>query len=65
MSKSLGNTVDPNQVCDTLGADILRLWVASVDYQDDHPHFRQYFEANYGSVSKNPQHAAVSARQFV
>lgn len=36
MSKSLGNTVDPNQVCQKLGADILRLWVASVDYQSDH-----------------------------
>lgn len=35
MSKSLGNTVDPNQVCGRLGADILRLWVASVDYQAD------------------------------
>lgn len=35
MSKSLGNTVDPNQVCGKLGADILRLWVASVDYQSD------------------------------
>jgi isoleucyl-tRNA synthetase len=36
MSKSLGNTIDPNQVCQKLGADILRLWVASVDYQSDH-----------------------------
>jgi isoleucyl-tRNA synthetase len=36
MSKSLGNTVDPNKVCNTLGADILRLWVASVDYKEDH-----------------------------
>lgn len=35
MSKSLGNTVDPNQVCDKLGADILRLWVSSADYQSD------------------------------
>ncbi|RAV19821.1 isoleucine--tRNA ligase [Paenibacillus contaminans] len=35
MSKSLGNTIDPNQVCDKLGADILRLWVSSVDYQED------------------------------
>ncbi|TVY09581.1 isoleucine--tRNA ligase [Paenibacillus cremeus] len=35
MSKSLGNTIDPNQVCDKLGADILRLWVSSVDYQSD------------------------------
>ncbi len=35
MSKSLGNTVDPNQVSNKLGADILRLWVSSVDYQSD------------------------------
>ncbi|MFD2612826.1 isoleucine--tRNA ligase [Paenibacillus gansuensis] len=35
MSKSLGNTVDPNKVCNSLGADILRLWVSSVDYQSD------------------------------
>jgi isoleucyl-tRNA synthetase len=35
MSKSLGNTVDPLKVCGQLGADILRLWVASADYQAD------------------------------
>jgi isoleucyl-tRNA synthetase len=35
MSKSLGNTIDPNVVCNKLGADILRLWVSSVDYQSD------------------------------
>ena len=35
MSKSLGNTIDPLQVCKEFGADILRLWVASVDYQAD------------------------------
>ncbi|WP_159883991.1 isoleucine--tRNA ligase [Paenibacillus puerhi] len=35
MSKSLGNTVDPNKVCDKLGADILRLWVSSTDFQAD------------------------------
>ncbi|MGW8271255.1 MAG: isoleucine--tRNA ligase, partial [Burkholderiales bacterium] len=31
MSKSLGNTVAPQQVSNTLGAEILRLWVASTD----------------------------------
>ena len=36
MSKSLGNTIDPNVVSSKLGADILRLWVSSVDYQADH-----------------------------
>lgn len=35
MSKSLGNTIVPAKVMDQLGADILRLWVASVDYQSD------------------------------
>lgn len=33
MSKSLGNVVAPEKVVQTLGADILRLWVASIDYR--------------------------------
>ncbi len=37
MSKSLGNVIDPNKVCKENGADILRLWVASIDYQSDMP----------------------------
>ena len=35
MSKSIGNVVIPAKVMNQLGADILRLWVASVDYQAD------------------------------
>ncbi|WP_091135174.1 isoleucine--tRNA ligase [Microvirga guangxiensis] len=35
MSKSLGNTVAPQSVIKEYGADILRLWTASVDYWDD------------------------------
>ncbi|SHF49888.1 isoleucine--tRNA ligase [Ornithinibacillus halophilus] len=35
MSKSLGNVILPSKVLKQLGADILRLWVASVDYQAD------------------------------
>jgi isoleucyl-tRNA synthetase len=35
MSKSIGNVVVPEKVMNQLGADILRLWVASVDYQSD------------------------------
>ncbi|GAB7387642.1 isoleucine--tRNA ligase [Bacillaceae bacterium] len=35
MSKSLGNVIAPQEIIDKLGADILRLWVASVDYQAD------------------------------
>ena len=35
MSKSLGNTVAPQDVIKQFGADILRLWVAQSDYSDD------------------------------
>ncbi|AOG60656.1 isoleucyl-tRNA synthetase [Spiroplasma helicoides] len=35
MSKSIGNTVDPIELSNDLGADILRLWVCSADYTDD------------------------------
>ena len=35
MSKSLGNVVAPQDVMKRYGADILRLWVASVDYRED------------------------------
>ncbi len=35
MSKSLGNQTFPQDVIKASGADILRLWVASVDYSDD------------------------------
>ncbi|WP_088033640.1 isoleucine--tRNA ligase [Evansella clarkii] len=35
MSKSVGNVIVPDKVMKQLGADILRLWVASVDYQAD------------------------------
>ena len=35
MSKSKGNVVAPQKVVNTLGADILRLWVASADYRGE------------------------------
>jgi isoleucyl-tRNA synthetase len=35
LSKSLGNFIDPVQVMDQLGGDIVRLWVASVDFRED------------------------------
>jgi len=37
MSKRLNNVVDPVAVCEQHGADILRYWVASVDYANDVP----------------------------
>jgi isoleucyl-tRNA synthetase len=35
LSKSLGNFIDPVAIMDTLGGDIVRLWVASVDFRED------------------------------
>lgn len=35
MSKSLGNVITPEDVMKELGADIIRLWVSSVDYEND------------------------------
>ncbi|MCI0355816.1 MAG: isoleucine--tRNA ligase, partial [Acidobacteria bacterium] len=35
MSKSLGNVVDPVDIADRLGGEIVRLWVASVDFRED------------------------------
>ena len=36
MSKSLGNTISPNDLMRDYGADILRLWALSVDFTEDH-----------------------------
>jgi len=35
MSKSIGNTILPEKVVKNMGADIIRLWVSSVDYESD------------------------------
>jgi isoleucyl-tRNA synthetase len=37
MSKRLGNYMDPMEMIDRYGADVLRYWVASVDYENDVP----------------------------
>jgi isoleucyl-tRNA synthetase len=35
MSKSIGNTIAPQKVMSTMGADVLRLWVAATDYRNE------------------------------
>ena len=35
MSKSIGNVIVPEEIVQTLGADVLRLWVASIDYRTE------------------------------
>lgn len=44
MSKLLGNVISPQDVCDDLGADILRLWVAAADYTADIPASGEIFD---------------------
>ena len=35
MSKSIGNTIEPEKIIGKYGAEVLRLWVASVEYNED------------------------------
>jgi len=35
MSKSIGNTIEPDEITKVMGADVLRLWVASADYRGE------------------------------
>jgi isoleucyl-tRNA synthetase len=35
MSKSVGNVIQPKEIIDKFGADVLRLWVSAEDYRDD------------------------------
>lgn len=46
MSKSLGNVIAPQEVTDKLGADILRLWVSSVDYSGEIAASHEIFQRN-------------------
>jgi isoleucyl-tRNA synthetase len=50
-SKSLGNGVDPIEIAKKLGAEIVRLWVASIDFQEDvtisHELLEQQIAENY------------------
>lgn len=53
MSKRLGNVVDPLKAADQFGADVLRYWVASVDYANDVPcseALLKQFGENYRNV---------------
>jgi isoleucyl-tRNA synthetase len=52
MSKSLGNVVDPLDIIQELGAEIIRLWVASVD-------FRRPDEARGRELSQDTQHLSL------
>jgi isoleucyl-tRNA synthetase len=52
MSKSKGNAITPDEIIKTMGADILRLWVASGDYHNDITISREILERNSDAYRK-------------
>ncbi|MEN0087153.1 MAG: isoleucine--tRNA ligase [Pseudomonadota bacterium] len=52
MSKSVGNTVTPQEVIKQSGADVLRLWVATTDYADDQRLGKEIIQTNIDSYRK-------------
>ena len=63
MSKSLGNTVAPQDVIKQSGADILRMWVCASDYADDIRIGPEILKNHGRYLSQAAQHAALDARQ--
>jgi isoleucyl-tRNA synthetase len=56
LSKSRGNDVDPVDIAGRLGADIVRLWVASVDFREDvvgSERLMQSIAENYRTIRNN------------
>jgi len=44
MSKSIGNSIEPQEITNKMGADILRLWVAATDYRGEMTVSDEYFK---------------------
>ena len=63
MSKSLGNVIAPQKVMNTLGADVLRLWVAATDYANEIERVGRDPEAHGRLLPPHAQHRALPARQ--
>ena len=63
MSKSLGNTIVPQDVIKESGADILRLWVAMSDYREEIRVSKEILARVVGGVPQAAQHAALPARR--
>ena len=56
MSKSRGNDVDPVDIADRMGAEVVRLWVASVDFREDvvgSEQLMQRVAENYRTIRNN------------
>ena len=67
MSKSLGNGVDPQEIVDKYGADILRLWVASADYHSDiriSPEILKQISDNYRKIRNTARYCLGNLYDF-
>ena len=58
-----GNTLSPQELMKTSGADILRLWVASSDYSERHPLRARHPAGNGRVLSQAQKYAALDAGQ--
>ena len=63
MSKSIGNVVEPQKVIDSLGADVLRLWMACRRLPQRDVGVRRDPQAQRRCLSPHPQHRAFPAGQ--
>ena len=63
MSKSLGNGVDPVDIANRLGGEIVRLWVASIDFREDMAASENLMQRCAEHLSQAAQHLSLSARQ--
>ena len=66
MSKSRGNDVDPVDIANRLGAEIVRMWVASVDFREDVVGSERLMQTHRGKLPHHPQQPVpLRARQSV
>ena len=63
MSKSLGNSIEPQDIIKESGAEILRLWVAMSDYREEVRLGKQILAAGGRGVPQDPQHLPLPAGQ--
>ncbi|CAM5268355.1 Isoleucine--tRNA ligase OS=Stutzerimonas stutzeri OX=316 GN=ileS PE=3 SV=1 [Stutzerimonas stutzeri] len=63
MSKSLGNVIAPQEITDSMGADILRLWVSATDYSGEMAVSKQIPAAQCRRLPAYPQYRAFPAFQ--
>ena len=63
MSKSLGNTVDPVDIAKRMGGEIVRFWVASVDFREDVRASENLMTPRRRELPQDPQHLPLHPRQ--